>query len=198
MPVNTELRKCKTCGEEKELTKENYRPRSAPKRGFDLSCKSCQYERKKVWGRTPRGKELTKATDKRKYERSRERRIAYTVAWQRQNRDKHRKSTKRYYEENKVKWSAYSGNRRSMTKTKSFTKEEFDTLVETFNGCCAYCLETHAQLVPDHFIPLSKGGSNEIENIVPACASCNGSKHNKTPLEIASGVRGRRLFPITR
>lgn len=49
-------------------------------------------------------------------------------------------------------------------------------------GECAYCggpEYTHA----DHFIPISKGGIDCIENIIPACQHCNLSKNCKDPIE---------------
>jgi len=32
----------------------------------------------------------------------------------------------------------------------------------------------------EHKIPRSRGGSDKIENLVPACTICNGSKHART------------------
>lgn len=32
----------------------------------------------------------------------------------------------------------------------------------------------------DHLFPKSRGGSNDLENLVPACFSCNSSKRHKT------------------
>ena len=37
----------------------------------------------------------------------------------------------------------------------------------------------------DHLIPLSRGGHNDITNIVISCPTCNLKKHNKTPDEFA-------------
>lgn len=55
--------------------------------------------------------------------------------------------------------------------------------VMLFDHCCPYCgnrLEyDDAHL--DHFIPISNFGTNEIENIIHCCQSCNSSKNGKYP-----------------
>lgn len=46
---------------------------------------------------------------------------------------------------------------------------------------CAYCggeIESHKVMHVDHFIPLSKGGSNEVSNFICSCHLCNISKNN--------------------
>jgi len=48
---------------------------------------------------------------------------------------------------------------------------------EEFDGKCAYCQEPATTF--DHIIPITKGGSSKLDNIVPACAACNSSKKNK-------------------
>jgi len=65
----------------------------------------------------------------------------------------------------------------------SYTEDEFKQLCLEFNDRCAYCgrgLDEVGLLTPDHVIPLSRGGSDYIQNILPACQSCNSSKGVKT------------------
>lgn len=43
---------------------------------------------------------------------------------------------------------------------------------------CRYCGCTD-ELAVDHIIPLSRGGTNDPENLTPACKPCNSSKRDK-------------------
>lgn len=47
---------------------------------------------------------------------------------------------------------------------------------------CVYCGRKMQRLEMDHIIPLSKGGSHTVSNIVPACRSCNASKGDRAVL----------------
>lgn len=55
-----------------------------------------------------------------------------------------------------------------------FTRDDFT---------CVYCGQRGGYLECDHVIPISRGGSNDISNLVTACFTCNRSKRNKTPEE---------------
>jgi len=57
-----------------------------------------------------------------------------------------------------------------------YTAREWADLVLQFQFACAYCGAV-GPLQPDHRIPLALGGSNLIENILPACGPCNRRKH---------------------
>jgi 5-methylcytosine-specific restriction endonuclease McrA len=58
----------------------------------------------------------------------------------------------------------------------SFTAAEWAALVTTHGGRCAYCGLVRP-LHADHRVPLERGGSSDIANILPACARCNLRKH---------------------
>ncbi len=57
----------------------------------------------------------------------------------------------------------------------SYTSKEWDNLCERFNNQCLCCGET-AKLTVDHVIPVSKGGTSNIDNLQPLCRSCNRRK----------------------
>lgn len=60
-----------------------------------------------------------------------------------------------------------------------FTAMEWKSLLERYNNTCLCCRRNDVKLTADHVIPLSKGGSNSIDNIQPLCKSCNSKKHAK-------------------
>jgi len=60
----------------------------------------------------------------------------------------------------------------------SHTLKEWQVLKKIFNYKCVVCGE-EKPLTKDHIKPLSKGGSDYIENIQPLCRNCNSKKNNK-------------------
>jgi 5-methylcytosine-specific restriction endonuclease McrA len=63
-----------------------------------------------------------------------------------------------------------------------FSTKDFLKLKHNLLNLCGYCGINQADTI-DHVIPLSRGGSNYIGNIMPACGKCNYSKQCKTIIE---------------
>lgn len=60
----------------------------------------------------------------------------------------------------------------------SHTLAEWEELQTQYNFTCPRCGLIKV-LTKDHIIPISKGGSDNIENIQPLCRSCNSQKHKQ-------------------
>ena len=65
-----------------------------------------------------------------------------------------------------------------VTTVEDISKQSVSNLFESVNGRCVYC-GAKADLTLDHVVPLSRGGTHTLENLVGACFSCNSSKGNK-------------------
>lgn len=63
-----------------------------------------------------------------------------------------------------------------------FTLDEKEDICAKSGNKCAHCgtpIFAGYQMTVDHFIPLDKGGSNQMINLIPLCKDCNESKDNK-------------------
>jgi 5-methylcytosine-specific restriction endonuclease McrA len=95
---------------------------------------------------------------------------AIAGAWNKANK-------KRYNATQKVK-----NSRRRAVQVQaegSYTLDEWLTLVESCGHKCLAC-GNKRKLTADHIVPLSRGGTNFIDNIQPLCGSCNSSKRTRT------------------
>ena len=63
-----------------------------------------------------------------------------------------------------------------------FTPDQLCQHLSMFAKGCVYC-DKDCKPTLDHFIPISRGGSNCLSNFVPACKSCNSSKNASDPKE---------------
>ena len=69
-----------------------------------------------------------------------------------------------------------------MAERKRLTKTERQAVYGKMEGHCAYCgSEISLQTMQvDHIVPLRKGGADTMDNMRPACRSCNHYKHTLT------------------
>ena len=79
--------------------------------------------------------------------------------------------------------------RRLSAVINDLTADQWAAIQAAWNGC-AYCGATSRPLQRDCVMAISRGGRYTIDNVVPACASCNTSKCNE---EVTAWLRRKRL-----
>lgn len=79
--------------------------------------------------------------------------------------------------------------RRMESVEHDLSAEQWAALQAAWGGC-AYCGATDAPLQKDNVQALSRGGRYTLDNIAPACRSCNASKSND---EVTGWMRRKRL-----
>lgn len=88
---------------------------------------------------------------------------------------------KQYRRLNPEVYRASNAKRRARLYTNQISVSTLDIqrLKREYNYCCAYCKAPNSKDNPlqiDHKIPLSKGGTHSLRNLIPACRACNLSK----------------------
>mgnify|MGYP001573819643 CR=1 FL=1 len=124
-------------------------------------------ERARAWriAHLDRAREIGRAHYRRHLEASR----SAAAAWKRANPETARALVKR----RRARLAGAQG---------SHTNQEWLDKCALLGNVCIYCGEARP-LTRDHKIPISRGGSDDISNIVPACHSCNAKKQAKTASE---------------
>lgn len=68
----------------------------------------------------------------------------------------------------------------------TLSKDDFDKLLKSYNNCCYICkinfVDTGTKVTWDHYKPIKAGGDHIMDNLRPACRSCNCRKHAVWPV----------------
>lgn len=126
---------------------------------------------------------------KERYKNNRDKIISYQKVYNKKNKEKIRKR-ERAYSKNKKEIITACVQRRRARKAAAPGSHTAQQLIERFDflgNKCVYCGSSE-NITIDHDIPLSRGGSNYIENILPACRSCNSKKRTLTAKEYLSKI----------
>jgi 5-methylcytosine-specific restriction endonuclease McrA len=162
----------------------------------------------------------TRASNSAWYQRNRDKRREYNRRYRQEHGDelraRGRERNRRKYAKDPRAWLDYykqwrlrnlerarayvrvAGNkRRAAAAGTHFTFEEWKELLQYHAGHCAYCGSSD-RIEADHRIPLCRGGSNEISNILPACRHCNRRKHRRTEEEFRALLQAERAAELLR
>jgi hypothetical protein len=127
-----------------------------------------------------RNNEKRKALSRKIYYRNRDKCIARAKEWKKNNptwQKEYRKTPK-----GKAVLTKYNMKRRELTKINhslNYTSSQLVQVYQAFDFKCCYCNKPATSL--DHFIPLTKGGSDVVGNMLPSCLPCNSSKNANNP-----------------
>ena len=107
--------------------------------------------------------------------------------WREKNPEKSRQNAAEWRKKNPMQCLVQVTRRRArkLGARGSHTVEESLALRWKSGWRCYYCGQAlnEKTVTEDHKTPLSRGGSNEIDNIVIACRPCNSSKYTMTDIE---------------
>lgn len=80
----------------------------------------------------------------------------------------------------------------------TYTWAQVVKLWASFNRCCAYCrVPTQLNdIQPEHVVALSRGGANNIGNMLPSCMPCNADKRDLSLAEWERDRARRNLPPV--
>lgn len=195
---------CSTCRGEYLASNVYFGNHRGFKDGLSYVCKKCKSIKDKEYSQTNRGRESHRKAGLKYIQKHKEKLKQYRL----KNKEKLKKMKEQYYQKNKKyikiktkEWKInnkekvrfYAKKRRSAKRGSVgfHTIEEWNQKKIEYKNKCAYCGIEEKDLnkkfedprwhkfTEDHVIPITKGGTDYINNIVPACQACNSSKHNK-------------------
>lgn len=168
---------CKTWKPVTEFWKD--KDRSA---GYRSRCKVCMSRDHRSW----HSRNWNDSRRSKSVERAR--------TWRVENPERDKESHRNWRKNNRPKIAAAKArwNERARSAGPAFTWQEFEALIVLYEGRCAYCGSTPRIIEHDHRTPLSRGGANNIGNILPCCRRCNSEKGSQTEAEYRARLKSRR------
>lgn len=199
--MNTQEKRCSKCDQVKSVAE--FYPRS-DRVGYRSACVECESKnyKERRQANLDHFRKLEKVRDsrysdshpgrrseimKRNYDKYRDDRIEYGRRHRQERPEVNRNSARKWKQEHKAEHKSYKSTYRARLKNAEgdFTAQQWKELLAKYDYTCLRCKrrEPEIQLTPDHVIPLSQGGSNNISNIQPLCFSCNCSKSSRNTID---------------
>lgn len=127
-----------------------------------------------------------KCLDKFGYEKNKIKIIANTIEWRKNNPELVRQYHRQHYQNHieKIRLD------KRLRQTGKINYEQWEKVCSDNRFLCVQCFEQFdiKNLTIDHIIPVSFGGTNDLDNLQPLCMPCNRLKSNRWIGTIPRGI----------
>lgn len=172
------MKQCSKCGESKPLSE--YHRDKHSKDGHVQRCKECVKIKTLDW--LEKNRERNAENCRKRYALNPEPYKQNAYNWVTKNKER-KKILDRQYQINNPHVYRNTKQKRKVKLAQNgvydITRKELKKLYES---PCVYCANTK-NIQADHVIPIARGGTHSIGNLVSACKTCNTSKGAKTITE---------------
>ncbi|WP_175952871.1 HNH endonuclease signature motif containing protein [Burkholderia sp. BCC0405] len=178
-----QFKTCTSCKSERRV--QDFAKKRSTKDGLRPECRQCQARAYAEYA--ARNKERISAANAAYYKKNKARKDAAATAWQQANRlrENERRAILRADDPESFRINERRRRARKKGAEGSHTKAQASLLLERQNFRCANC-EDDLRVSPknlDHWMPLTLGGSNYLENLQWLCKTCNVRKNAKDPID---------------
>lgn len=184
---------CTKCGETKDVSA--FSKDACAKDGLQCHCKACHAQENARWRQDHREEQAQYQAQYRQDHR--EEKARYDAQWRQthprygaqrmaQRRLYHPQYDAQWKKDNRDKCRAawHRHRARKLENGGTHTSADIQRQGQAQKWLCWWCGKScEAEHHADHLVPLSRGGHNDISNIVISCPHCNLSKNNKLPEE---------------
>lgn len=164
-PTDETMKQCTQCKQMKPANKSYFGSDRSKTDHLSTQCKSCKNLKKREAPRTEEYREKYRRQKRRYYHKYHEREKAKTIA------------------KGHVRRARKTGN------GGSFSRQDIQEQRKRQKNKCYYCQKRLQIYHIEHIVPICKGGSSDMSNIVLACPACNLSKGYKLLHEWSKGSR---------
>lgn len=179
---------CRKCDTTKPVTEFYARRKTG---GYQPKCKACETayriaNRERILARNKdfyqKNKHKWQEYHKHRYANKSDEMKQRVADWRKANPERTKQTYDAWRAANLDRFNENARRRTARKRGNGVYKTAKNEIRRLYQQPCLYC-GSRENITLDHVIPLARGGTHSIGNLVPACRPCNVSKHTKTIME---------------